>query len=174
MQKLSGLILEPLDDTKGAVLKSLYSSAAEVPEQIKQADARIFDTEYRATLPDTLFALVLQDGDVTLRKYACLDRGTTDLNIKYFLKTAGCLPREAQKTTARNLCVACDWYGLKPPQQLAKVAFGSLALLNTAISAPHALRQAKQNLQVAKNSQGTVNPQVISSYRLRANGQVHE
>ena len=37
MEKLSGLVLDPSDDYNGEVLRSLFSSPAEVPEFIKSA-----------------------------------------------------------------------------------------------------------------------------------------
>lgn len=124
MDKLSGLILDIYDDTKGDVLRTLYASGQDIPEQIKTA--QLLQDEDRRALPDDVFALVLHDGDVTLRKYACVDAGNTVASVDYFLANAYKLPAEAQKVAAANLQVACGWYGLTPPEELEKIAMGAL------------------------------------------------
>ena len=120
MEKLSGLLLDSYDDLRGEVLRSLFPTPAEVPEQVKTA--HYLSQEERQRLPDDVFALVLRDGDVTLRKYACTDAGNTHLAVNYFLKNAHKLPQVAQKTAAQNLLIACGWYDLEPPEALSKVA----------------------------------------------------
>ncbi len=117
----SGLILDMHDDHRGEVVREIYPSMNDVPETVKTAHRLGHDD--LASLPDDVFALVLRQGDATLRKYACIDEGNTILNVEYFLKTAHKLPREAQKLAAQNLLVACDWYGVEPPDALKKVAF---------------------------------------------------
>lgn len=120
MQKLSGLLLDVYDDNHGDTLREMYPERALVPDLVKQA--HLLEVEERNKLPDDLFALVLTDGDTTLRKFACTDPGNTALSIAYFLKTGGKLPEQAQKTAAQNLLIACDWYGLEPPEALQKAA----------------------------------------------------
>lgn len=162
MDKLSGLILDAADDHDGAILRSIFPSEESVPELIKQAQH--LDPAHRSVLPDDLFALILHDGDVTLRKFACADAGNTALNVEYFMKTAHRLPMDAQKVTAQNLVKACGWYGIETPEQLEKVAVGLLMpMLAGALVAPGAARQAKANLQVAKASGGRINPSVVKA-----------
>jgi hypothetical protein len=117
----SGLILDMHDDQKGEIVRAIYPSFADVPETVKTA--QMLGREDLDGLPDDVFALVLRQGDVTLRKYACIDEGNTVLNIEYLLKTAQLLPIEAAKLAANNLLVACDWYAIEPPEELKKLAF---------------------------------------------------
>lgn len=108
MNKLSGLILDVYDDVRGELFRTIYPTRTEVPELIKSAH---FLTEVeRRSLPDDVFALVLRDGDVTLRKFACIDPGNVALSMLYFEKTAHRLPDEAKKVAAKNLLVADGWY----------------------------------------------------------------
>jgi hypothetical protein len=122
MEKLSGLILDVYDDTPGEVLKGMFPTMESLPEIIKTAHH--VTPEEREQLPDDVFALILHDGPVELRKYACVDKGNTCLNVEYFLKTAHKLPAEAQKVAAANLCTACDWYGIEVPEPLRVLATG--------------------------------------------------
>ncbi len=124
MEKLSGLVLDVFDDPSGEVLKQLFPTADDLPEVVKTAMP--LTAVDRSKLPDDVFALVLQDGDVTLRKYACVDEGNTCLNIEYFLKTASKLPEEAQKVAADNLLEACRWYDVEPPEALKKLSTGNI------------------------------------------------
>jgi len=126
MEKLSGLLLDVYDDQEGEVFRQVYPTKAEVPSMVK--NAHMLSGEERSSLPDDLFALVMRDGDVVLRKYACTDVGNTRMSIDYFLQTMDRLPEEAQKVAAANLLVACDWYKLDHPKELKKVAgIGSFA-----------------------------------------------
>lgn len=135
MQKLSGLILDIYDDRTGEVLKEVYASAGDLPDLIKQAHA-ITQDEY-SRLPDESFALVLEDGDVELKKFATIDEGNTALSVVYFLKTAHKLPPEAQKVAAANLLEACGWYGLTPPEQLQKFALAAADVKKNLDDAPN-------------------------------------
>ena len=165
MEKLSGLVLDAGDDYNGAVLRSIFPTRGDVPELIKQADADFLRGERRDTLPDDVFALVLRDGDVTLRKYACVDAGNTALNVEYFMKTGYKLPEEAQKVAAANLCAACGWYGIEPPAELQKVAIGLGTVLQLGVLAPQAVKSTRagiqKNLSIARASGGMVNPNVL-------------
>ncbi len=163
MLKLSGLILDVYDDQGGQVMKELFPTPGEIPDLVKQAHA--LQPAERDALPDEVFALVLQDEDVTLRKFACIDAGNTELAIHYFLKTAHKLPVEAQKVASANLITACSWYGLTPPEELTKVAFGLAKALDTAYTAatlPSVVKGTKEqigrNMQVARASGSVVNP----------------
>lgn len=124
MEKLSGLILDVYDDFKGDVLRSIFPTNDAVPAIIKEA--QYLPPEQMLAQPDDLFALILRDGDVVLRKYACVDAGNTALSVEYFMQNGHKLPAEAQKTAAENLVTACGWYSLEPPEELKKVAFGAL------------------------------------------------
>lgn len=119
---LSGLILDVYDDTQASVLQTIYPDLSSVPEMIKSAQVLSFADRER--LPDDVFALVLEDGTDRLRKYACIDRGNTELSIKYFLKTAHKLPETVVKTAAENLLTACSWYDIEQPTELKKLAGG--------------------------------------------------
>lgn len=118
--ELSGLILDVYDDLKGDVLRSLYPSQDNMPDFIKSA--QLLSSEDRQNLPDDVFALVLQNDDQVLRKFACIDEGNTTLSVQYFLKNAHKLPVEAQKIAAANLIQACSWYDITVPEPLAKIA----------------------------------------------------
>jgi len=161
MQKLSGLVLDVHDDQNGQVLKEVFPTQGDVPDLIK--NAHLHTPEERAALPDDLFALVLTDGDVTLRKFACVDSGNTALSVEYFLKTAHKLPVEAQKVAAENLVTACGWYDIDPPEALRKIALG-LGTALTAVTLPSTIKGTKrkidQNMNVARASGSVVNPMV--------------
>ncbi len=121
MDKIAGLVLDVYDDPKGEVLRGIFPTADDLPDLIKEASH--ITPELYAHLPDDAFALVLQNnGETTLRKYACVDEGNTALNVEYFIKTAHKLPAEAQKVAAQNLITACGWYGIEPPQELTRFA----------------------------------------------------
>ena len=126
MEKISGLVLDFFDDADGAVIKSVFPDYQAVPDVIKTA--AVLSNEERAKLPDDLYALILQNQDTTLRKFACVDAGNTCLSIEYFMKTGSKLPVEAQKTAAANLLTACEWYDIEPPVALQKIAGGEECL----------------------------------------------
>jgi hypothetical protein len=169
MEKLSGLVLDIHDDG-GEVFKGLFPSLEAVPELIKCA--QLLEAEDRESIPDNLFALVMHDEDVTLRKYACVDAGNTAVSVEYFLKLGHKLPEEAQKTAAQNLRTACGWYGIEPPEALEKVAIGvggMLTAANLAIAGPEIASEAsgrvKKNVQTAKASGGSVNPAITTPFK---------
>jgi hypothetical protein len=120
MEKLSGLVLDIYDDPKGEVLKTIFPTYETIPEMVKSAQQ--ITSEDHAKLPDDAFALILEQHGQELKKFATIDPGNTALSVEYFLKTAHKLPVEAQKVAAHNLCVACDWFGIEPPEELQKVA----------------------------------------------------
>jgi hypothetical protein len=153
MEKLSGLVLDFYDDPEGAVLRSIFPDADSIPSLIKEAQS--FAGDERAELPDDLFALILHDGDVTLRKFACADSGNTALSVAYFLKTAHKLPEVAQKVAAQNLLTACGWYDIDPPEDLTKVAIG-LNTVMTAAMVPGAVKETKANLNAVQPVGGNV------------------
>ena len=108
-------ILDVYDDPDRTILRS------------KVADAHLLERfidpiEKLARYPDHLFALVLQDGTKSIRKFACVSKPQTAISAAYFTETWKNLPVEAVKVAATNLCTACDWYGLRPPEELKKLA----------------------------------------------------
>lgn len=163
MDKLSGLIIDVADDRGGEILRSIFPTSDGVPDLIKNAS--FVSEEQRAGLPDDLFALVLQDGDVSLRKFACADAGSTALSVEYFMKTAHRLPAAAQKVAAENLCRACEWYDIEPPEDLQKVALGVGAMMQLGLMGPEAARTARtgisMNMAKARQSPGMVNPAIM-------------
>lgn len=154
MQKLSGLVLDYYDDRGGDVLKSIFPTKGEVPGVIKEAH-RLSHAE-QTKMPDDTFAVVISDGDVTLRKYSMADRGNTALSVEYFLKTGHKLPLEAQKVAASNLVNACQCFGIDPPGDLQKVAIGALGLLSGALVVPGAAREASGNLKASRTAGGAI------------------
>lgn len=148
MQKISGLIVDVHDDYRGDVLRSLFPTQNDIPELVKSAT--VLSPNERSALPDDVFALVLRDGDTTLRKFACHDAGNTALSVLYFLKTAHKLPEEAQKTAAENLAVACGWYDLDVPEEIKQA--GLLGKAMSVAQLPGAIANTKQNIQ--QNMQG--------------------
>lgn len=120
MEKISGLVLDVFDDPTGEILKQVFPTYDSVPEVVKTAMP--LSSVDRASLPDDVFALVLHNDGVVLRKYACVDEGNTCLSVEYFLKTAHRLPLEAQKVAASNLVTACGWYNVDPPESLLTLA----------------------------------------------------
>lgn len=127
MEKISGLVLDAQDDINGSVLRSMFPTLDDVPELYKTAAP--LSAEQREALPDDAFALILRQGDTTLRKYACIDEGNTALNIGYFLSNYHKLPVEAVKTAAANLQVACHWYDIEPPDELKKLSTGQIPVI---------------------------------------------
>jgi hypothetical protein len=144
----SGLVLDVYDDFGGGVLRELFPSFDDIPEQVKVA--HVVTAEEREQLPDDVFALVLVNNGETLRKYACIDEGNTVLSVQYFLKNAHKLPLEAQKVAAENLKAACAWYDLQAPEELEKVALGVMTAL-TAVPVIKGTHQAiSENLAATR------------------------
>lgn len=178
MEKLSGLVLDVYDDPSGEVLRAIFTRHEQVPELIKSA--HVIAPGERAQLPDDLFALILVDGDVELRKYACTDAGNTALSVEYFMRLRHKLPEEAQKTAAANLATACGWYSIEPPEPLLKVAgllgWGAktvakravndpLGTAMTAVTMPGQIKGIAQTAKArgaeAKASGAIINPNVL-------------
>lgn len=161
----SGLILDIYDDYNGDVIRSFFPTREEVPDSVKQAQA--LDASQRDLLPDDAFALVLQNGDSTLRKFACIDEGNTSLSVLYFLANGHRLPIEAQKVAAVNLMTACGWYELDVPEQLEKVALGvdtlvrgvanhPMATFNAVMTGPAVASQAAHEIRDNNAAQNMV------------------
>lgn len=138
----SGLILDMYDDP--SVLKSLYPEPDAAPDYVKQAHALSADELEK--LPDDAYALVMVDGGRSFRKFACIDKGNTEINCELFVKNAAKLPEVAQKTAAENLVRACEWYGVTPSDSFTKLALGLLGAANLAIMGPSVVKGTKQNI----------------------------
>lgn len=156
MEKISGLVLDMHDDVEGMVLRQLYPKLDDVPELYKTA--AFLSSEQRDALPDDAFALVLRQGNTTLRKYACVDPGNTAINIGYFMATYHKLPIEAVKTAAANLHTACHWYDIEPPEELKKLSTGNIPVIG------------KQ--QVWKDMDGTTYSNNTQSWEVEKNAEV--
>jgi hypothetical protein len=177
VEKLSGLVLDVYDDPSGEVLRGIFPQYEQVPELIKSA--HVIASGEREQLPDELFALILVDGDVELRKYACVDAGNTALSVEYFMQLRHKLPDEAQKTAAANLITACGWYDIAPPEELQKVALlgwaaktvakkavnDPLGTAMTAVTAPAQIKGIHQTAKArgaeARASGAIINPNVL-------------
>jgi hypothetical protein len=117
MHKYGGIVLDYYDD-KGATLKAKYPDVDDLPDTIKTAAIE----PDKDRVSDHHFALVALDGGDVMRKFACLDAGTTAMSVIYFMEHGHKLPEDAQKTAATNLAKACLTFDLLPPQQLVKMA----------------------------------------------------
>jgi len=154
MEKLSGLVLDIYDDRDGETLRTIFPDSGELPEVVKEA--HFLSSDEHSRLPDDVYALVLVDGDTSLRKYACTDAGNTSLSVEYFLKMAHKLPVEAQKVAAANLVKACGWYDIDPPDELTKVAIGLGGLVMGALTVPGAVKETQANLRAVKGSKSRI------------------
>ena len=132
--KTSGLILDVYDDVDGTTLKAAFDSTADIPQSVKVGHALSFDE--RNALPDDVFALVLREDGETIRKFACIDQGNTELSMLYFLDNGHKLDPEAQQKTAENLMIACSWYNIEAPEEIQKAAGVASFLVNKAAKNP--------------------------------------
>lgn len=163
MLKLSGLVLDRYDDVDHT-LKSVWT-------EIFEKTAQVFTHDELSRLPDDTFALILQDGDVTMKKFSMADQGNLGLSIEYFLENGHKLPVEAQKVAAANLLKGCQWYGLviEPDRDelLQKVALGVGTILG-ATMIPGVAREAKNNLTAAQGTGGAImTPAQIKARRMQ-------
>ena len=127
MQKLADEVLDFYDDPTGVVFKKRFPVKEALPDYIKEA--KLLSPEERDSLPEDLFALVLQEEDRSIRKYAMNDKAHTTLSVVYFLDNgAQKLPEVFAKTAAHNLIQGCLWYSIEPPEALTKIAEGPLGL----------------------------------------------
>lgn len=141
--RLSGKIIDVYDDPTGSVLREFAPSIGDLPGSVKTATPVI--GAFRDKLPDSVFALVVQEDGHKMRKFACTDPGNTELSVLYFQRTRGELSEEMRKTAARNLCTACGWYGLEIPEELGKEA-GLMDLASKAMRVNQAVGVAKDAL----------------------------
>jgi hypothetical protein len=164
MQKFSGLVLDrhDLPDEWNRYYGNVKPGYYELEKAAQQ-----FTPEELACLPDETFAVILHDGDTTLRKFSMADAGNTGVSVVLFLENGHKLPVEAQKVAAANLVRGCECYGLEAPEELQKVALG-LGTLVGATMVPGALQESKKNIAVSKGTGGViVTPAQIKAQRMQ-------
>ena len=162
MKKLSGLVLDRYDD----VDRSIRSPTIEAFEKT----AHVFTKDELGRLPDETFALILQDGDVVMKKFSMADEGNLGMSVDYFLHTGHKLPVEAQKEAAASLLQGLEWYELEMPQKrtLEKIALGIGSLIGGALVVPGAAREASNNLKAVQGAgPGIMTPQQVKARRLQ-------
>ena len=120
MIKTAGVVFDFYDD-HGAFLREKLAGH-KVPEAIEQAT--VLDPQDLSGLPDNAFAGVIRNGEETLRKYACVDKGNTIVSALYFLESQYNFPSGAKTKIANNLMSACRYFEVVPPPALAKLAAG--------------------------------------------------
>lgn len=124
MIKTAGAVFDFYDDN-GAFLREKLAGQ-KVPEAI--AEAAVLAPQGLAELPDNAFAGVIINGDDTLRKFACVDKGNTMVSAMYFLENRIKLPDTARIKIASNLLAACRHFQVAPPPALAKEAAGRVLI----------------------------------------------
>ena len=123
MKKLSSEALDFYDDPSGVVFKRRFPDPTLLPDFIKEA--KLLSDEERNIYPDDLFALVLNEDEGKLKKYAMNDKANTALSVIYFLDNGiSKIPGDIAKVAARRLVEGCHWYHIQPPEPLMKVAEG--------------------------------------------------
>lgn len=164
--KLAGLVLDVYDDVDKSQLAAFFAYA---PPGEKLANAKLASPKELARLPDHVFALVATNHGETIRKYAMHDEANLKLSIVYFAQNGHHLPEETQKIAARNLIRGCDWYDVRPPDLLKKVAFAG-AVLNTVslgATAKQGMNAHRQAMQQFRNAQAAgaqaVSPATLSA-----------
>lgn len=161
MQKLSGLVLDRYD----LMVDISPITEGELGGFLKTA--RRFTPEELSCLPDETFAVILHEGDTTMRKFSMADAGNTGLSVLFFMHNGHKLPAEAQKVAAANLVRGCECYGLEAPEELQKIALG-LGTLMGATMVPGAVRESKNNLNAAQGTGGVImTPAQIKARRMQ-------
>ena len=165
---LSGVILDIYDDPTASVLREKLAGQ---PLPTALADSNVLDDIELARLPDHLFGLVATNGDGTLRKYAMHDAAHVTTSIVYFLEQGHLLPETAQKTAARNLLAACEWYDLQPPDALVKranVLDAAFGVLDVKSRMENAHAQSKANMDGFRAAQAGMSSDMQTSHEKRA------
>jgi hypothetical protein len=120
-------VVDPYDDDFSS-LKRLFADRT-MPDFIKTAS--IMSTDGLSRLPDHAFAVVMLDGDRCMRKYACVDKAHTAVNVMYFLESNDDFPEPAKVKAAANLKAACKHFDLSVPALLDKLASPRKRLIKT-------------------------------------------
>lgn len=171
MNKLSGLVLDRYDDLSPGgvreVIAGRYEAAGRSYGDELEKRAHHFSGHELQSLPDETFALVVSEGDHCLRKYSMADAGNLGISVLYFLETGHKLTPDLQKQAATNLVKGCGWYGVKPPEELQKVALGLNALMG-ATMVPGTMRESKKNIAASQGAGGAImTPAQIKAQRLQ-------
>lgn len=125
MIKVAGAVVDPYDDNF-ASLKDMAGGQG-LPEFIKQAG--IMEPAVLKNLPDHAFAVVILGDGEPMRKFACVDKAHTAVNVMYFTEFGADLPTPVKEKVATNLCKACEHFGLEAPPHIRKEAAGAKRLL---------------------------------------------
>lgn len=144
-----------LYDDGGETLRGKFDNG--IPDFIKEAE--LLTDEERVDLPDHAFAVVLIDGARRMRKFACVDKAHTAVNAIYLLEHSRELPYEARSVAAQNIKTACQYFNLKVPARLAKMAARSRRLIDTDGSVPmmsKAKRAELTNSSTMPKSEGPI------------------
>jgi hypothetical protein len=156
---LSGVILDVYDDSSCVLLRRM---AEEVTDFQKVAAASLLDVAELDRLPDRLFALVGTSGGEPIRKYAMHDEAHLRTSLYYFDQVRHLFDAPTQQKIAANLVVGCQWYDVRPPPELLKLAM-AMKLLNTGLNALTAVDAANQTKGVlaAGRARGAQNMSVL-------------
>ena len=142
MRKLASELLDFYDDPEHVIFKQRFPDPEVLPDFIKAA--KLLTPEERRALPDDLFALVVDEDDGKLRKFARTDKANTALSVVYFLDGgAAKLSDELAKTAAESLIEGCGWYDLEAPEVLQKIAKGEIDEGVTKIAGVGAMAEIK-------------------------------
>ena len=107
-----------VSDDKGFLLKTLYPDASRLPRFVKTASYPVRGT------PISDWAFVYEDDEVSMRKFAMVDRGNVWTSTVYFTRTNGNLPQALRADVAHKLKLACRNFGLEAPDILGSIANG--------------------------------------------------
>ncbi|MHA2334903.1 MAG: hypothetical protein ACXAEU_22940 [Candidatus Hodarchaeales archaeon] len=127
MSGLPNFEIDPYDDNFSSL--SEFFSEQRAPNFIKTAS--VMDEKVLQRLPDHAFAVVMLDKGKCLRKYACVDKAHTAVNVLYLIKNAESLPEKARIKAATNLIAACNHFDLDVPPNLNKLAATKKRLIKT-------------------------------------------
>jgi hypothetical protein len=117
----SRIVIDPYDDNFSSLKRFFINTSP--PPFIKTAS--ILTTEEHEALPDHTFAVIYSNYNKCgnpIRKYACLNKAHTAINVLYFMDCADRLPLSVKEKVANNLIKACDYFDLQSPKELYKIA----------------------------------------------------
>lgn len=141
----SGIILDQHDDEHAYVVRKHFKTAEAIPDLLKQA------TPDPRNLPDEAFALIIQEGDHKLRKYAMSDKSSAAKSAFYFMSCGAKLPEPARQVAATKLAGALYSYGIQPPAEMLKLAAIPKAMVDDSFDVKGKYRERAKS----KESAGT-------------------
>lgn len=112
--KIAHVNLDFFDDN-GSLLREYFPDVEDLPSQIKTASLNPPEI-------DDDYALVMQNGNYKIRKFACNDVANTAISTLYFLENYEKLPDQAVKTAAVNLVDSMNRFNLYIPEELRRLA----------------------------------------------------